>query len=284
MTSVRRRRQIVLTGAVVAVAVLVGVLVVVAGRGASGGSRARCAVAGTSTSVTPEQSGNAATIAAVGYARQLPDRAVTIAIATAMQESRLRNLDYGDRDSLGLFQQRPSQGWGKPTQLQDPVYAAGKFYDALVDVTAWQTRPLTEVAQAVQRSGYPDAYAKWEADATALTAALLGRRTAVLGCTYGSGTGDSTGPAAAKAAAAALHRELPAAGQPGTIADRLTLTVTGRTSWVAASWLVANGQNYGVDAVQVAGQRWSHGKLTWSKESASDTAVPAGSVSSSFLG
>ncbi len=136
----------------------------------------------------------------------------------------------------------------------------------------------------MQRSGYPDAYAKWEDDATALSAALLGRRTAVLGCRYTSGTGDTTGPAAAKAAATALHRELPSAGQPGVIADRLTLTVTGRTAWVAASWLVANGQNYGVDTVEVGGRRWGHGKPTWAKRPASDTSVPAGSVSSTFLG
>ena len=75
-----------------------------------------------------------------------------IALATAQQESRLRNLDYGDRDSLGLFQQRPSQGWGTEAQVQDPVYAAGKFYDGLVKVPDWETGRLTEIAQAVQRS------------------------------------------------------------------------------------------------------------------------------------
>ena len=79
--------------------------------------------------------------------RGLPDRAVVIALATAQQESRLRNLDYGDRDSLGLFQQRPSSGWGTAAQVQDPEYAAGKFFDRLVRVPGWETGRLTEVAR-----------------------------------------------------------------------------------------------------------------------------------------
>jgi hypothetical protein len=131
-----------------------------------------CILAGTSVTLTPEQLQNATTIARVGRDRGLPDRAVVIALATAQQESGLRNLDYGDRDSLGLFQQRPSQGWGTPEQVQDPVYAAGKFYDWLVTVPGWETGRLTEVAQAVQRSGFPEAYQKHEAMAEELTAAL----------------------------------------------------------------------------------------------------------------
>ncbi|MBN1091697.1 hypothetical protein JKP75_03390 [Blastococcus sp. TML/M2B] len=118
---------------------------------------------GTGTvQLSPDQAQNAATIARVGRERGLPDRAIVIALATAMQESTLRNLDYGDRDSLGLFQQRPSQGWGTPEQVQDPVYAAGKFYDWLVTVPGWETGRLTDVAQAVQRSGFPEAYQKHE--------------------------------------------------------------------------------------------------------------------------
>ncbi|WP_455713525.1 hypothetical protein [Streptomyces xanthophaeus] len=122
--------------------------------------------------MTPEQAANAATIAAVGISKGLPDRAVTIALATAMQESALRNLDHGDRDSLGLFQQRPSQGWGTPEQITDPVYSAAIFYDHLVDVPGYSRLPLTVAAQKVQRSGYPQAYAKHEPDATVLTAAF----------------------------------------------------------------------------------------------------------------
>ncbi len=130
-----------------------------------------CTLAGVT--LTTEQLRHAATIAEVARSRGLPDRAVVIGLATAMQESRLRNLDYGDRDSLGLFQQRPSQGWGTPQQIRDPIYAAGRFYDHLVAVPHWESRDLTTVADTVQRSAYPLAYRKWSAMAGALTQVLL---------------------------------------------------------------------------------------------------------------
>ena len=132
----------------------------------------RCTIAGSSLTLTAEQVENAKTIASVAHSRRLPDRAIVIALATAQQESRLRNLDYGDRDSLGLFQQRPSSGWGTPAQVQDPIYAAGKFFDRLVEVPGWQTGRLTRISQRVQRSGFPEAYQQWQGMATELTAAL----------------------------------------------------------------------------------------------------------------
>jgi hypothetical protein len=131
-----------------------------------------CSVVGTQLRLTPAQAGNVEAIAAVARDRDLHPRAIVIALATAQQESRLRNLDYGDRDSLGLFQQRPSQGWGTPAQVQDPVYAAGKFYDGLVQVPGWDTRRLTEAADAVQRSAFPEAYQKHEGLAVELVSAL----------------------------------------------------------------------------------------------------------------
>jgi hypothetical protein len=131
-----------------------------------------CLLPGSGVSVTAEQVAAATTIASVGRSRGLPERAVVIALATAQQESRLRNLDHGDRDSLGLFQQRPSQGWGTEAQVQDPGYAAGIFYDRLVQVPGWETGRLTEVAQTVQRSGFPEAYQQWEPMAVELTTAL----------------------------------------------------------------------------------------------------------------
>src|SRR5829696_2276626 len=103
---------------------------------------ARCEVAGSPYSMSTEQAANAATIAAVAVKRELPVRAVAIALATALQESKLINLEYGGRDSLGLFQQRPSQGWGSPGQILDPRYAAAKFYDALVAVPGWERQKL----------------------------------------------------------------------------------------------------------------------------------------------
>src|SRR3954467_10119223 len=168
---------------VVAAAVLVGV----AWDSQSQGSPpvpGRCTVAGLSSPLTAEQVANAATIAQVGRDRGLPERAIVIALATAQQESRLRNLDYGDRDSLGLFQQRPSAGWGSAQQVQDPVYAAGKFYDRLVEVPDWETGRLTEIAQQVQRSGYPEAYQRWESMAGALADALLATIPNPLACSF----------------------------------------------------------------------------------------------------
>jgi hypothetical protein len=139
---------------------------------------ARCTLVGASFTLTHEQAANATTIAEVARARHLPVRALVIALATAQQESRLRNIHYGDRDSLGLFQQRPSQGWGTPAQVLDPAHAAGRFFGHLVRVPHWQTRPLTVVAQSVQRSAYPGAYARWEPMATRIAAALQSRRLA----------------------------------------------------------------------------------------------------------
>ena len=146
-----------------------------------------CTVAGLSMSVTAEQVANAATIARVGRDRGLPERAVVIALATAQQESRLRNLDYGDRDSLGLFQQRPSSGWGTAEQVQDPVYAAGKFYDHLVGIPGWNTGRLTVVADAVQRSAFPEAYGQWEEMAQKLAAAQISELPDQIVCTPDAG-------------------------------------------------------------------------------------------------
>ena len=119
-----------------------------------------------------EQIANARIIVTVGSERRVPDEAVVIAVATALQESSLRNLLGGDRDSIGLFQQRPSQGWGTPKQLSDPAYQTRKFYDKLLKVRGWQSMRLTEAAQAVQISAFPEAYAKHAPAATHLVTTL----------------------------------------------------------------------------------------------------------------
>ena len=119
-----------------------------------------------------EQIPNAETIQATGIAMKVPARGQIVALATALQESGLRNLDYGDRDSLGLFQQRPSQGWGTAAEVRDPVHASTKFYEGLLKVSGWQSMTVAQAAQAVQKSGYPDAYAKWDPLATALQKAI----------------------------------------------------------------------------------------------------------------
>ncbi|MFD4994659.1 C40 family peptidase [Streptomyces buecherae] len=122
--------------------------------------------------VPKEQIPNAHVIVATGISLDIPHRGQVVALATAMQESRLRNLAYGDRDSLGLFQQRPSQGWGTAEQIRDPLYASERFYKALLQVRGWQQLTVAQAAQAVQKSGYPDAYAQWEPLASALQKAI----------------------------------------------------------------------------------------------------------------
>ncbi|MFD5064809.1 C40 family peptidase [Streptomyces sp. NPDC058394] len=153
----------------------------------------KAVLAGSSSDVTvaglpslKQQIPNAKAIVATGAQMKIPARGQVIALATALQESGLRNLDHGDRDSVGLFQQRPSQGWGTRAQILDPVYAATKFYKALKSLKDWESMPVTVAAQKVQKSGVPDAYAKHEALATALQQAIaptLGTAAAVPGIT-----------------------------------------------------------------------------------------------------
>ena len=126
-------------------------------------------------SLTTTQAENASLIAAVAVRRGLPARAASIALATAFQESKLENLRGGDRDSVGLFQQRPSQGWGTRAELLLPLYAINAFYDALSQVDGYQTMRITEAAQEVQRSGFPEAYEEHAAGARALASARVGR-------------------------------------------------------------------------------------------------------------
>jgi hypothetical protein len=129
----------------------------------------------------PDQLANAAVIVQVGRDMGVPERGQWVALATAMQESGLRNLNYGDRDSLGLFQQRPSQGWGSRAQVTDPAYAAGQFYAHLKKVRDYWKLPVWQAAQAVQRSGFPTAYSKHETAAAQVLGAVAGAT-----CTTGS--------------------------------------------------------------------------------------------------
>ncbi|MFD2415014.1 hypothetical protein [Amycolatopsis pigmentata] len=144
-----------------------------------GSARTSCGRDGTGAATTvagygPDQLANAATIVAVGEQLNVPEQGWVVAIATAMQESGLRNLADGDRDSLGLFQQRPSQGWGTPTEVMNPAYAATKFYQRLLTIDGWQQASINDAAQAVQRSGFPAAYARHEQAARAVVAAAVG--------------------------------------------------------------------------------------------------------------
>ena len=180
------RRRLWVVGAVVAL-VAAGVVTWLVARDAVvpfvAGDRCTATVQGSTVRLEPEQAENAALMAAISVQRGLPARAATIAIATAYQESKLYNIDYGDRDSLGLFQQRPSQGWGTPQQVTDPTYAINAFYDALARVDGFETMRVTAAAQEVQRSGYPEAYADHEADARVLASALTGQSWRAFECT-----------------------------------------------------------------------------------------------------
>lgn len=203
------------------------------------------------------QMANAATIAAVGVRRRMPERAVVVALATAFQESKLENLEHGDRDSLGLFQQRPSQGWGTAEQVRDPRYAAGKFYAALKKVKGWQDMRVTDAAQRVQRSAYPNAYEKWADESAVLARALTGRATGAVECTV-SGDPVVRGAAAATALMNGLRLDwgrglTEAAGQ----AAGVTVTVTDTSAgWRYAHWLVAHASDTGLERVRFAGLEW----------------------------
>lgn len=217
-------------------------------------------------SVDTGQAAVASTMVGVVRGRALPERAAVLVLAAGFQESKLRNLSGGDRDSVGVLQQRPSQGWGTPAQLQDIRYATGAFLDVLVKQRAWQTRPLDEVIQDVQISADGSAYAKHEDEARQLADALLGLEPAGLSCSFDSPT--KVAPAAT--VAAQLRRDLPV-NPP--VADGRTVTVPGAT-WQTASWFVANADRLGIDAVAYAGKRWTraHG---WKAGDAGASAVVA---------
>ncbi len=199
--------------------------------------------------LTVEQADSAATIAGVGLALDMPDHAVTVALATAMQESGLRNLPAGDRDSAGLFQQRPSQGWGTYDQVTDPVHAATAFYRKLATEPGWRDISVTEAAQLVQRSAAPQAYARWEPTARSLARALTGETPAALACR--SITLDSPAQDVAALAVAELGTAHLSGPQP---------TARG---WAIASWLVAHAARLGLDSVTFDGQAWTSDRGSW---------------------
>jgi hypothetical protein len=227
----------------------------------------QCVVnAGGKAILDPEQMANAATIAAVGIRRGVPDHAVTIALATAMQESKLQNLSGGDRDSLGLFQQRPSQDWGTPEQIMDPHYAADKFYQALLKIKGWQEMTVAQAAQAVQKSADGSAYARWEDRARVLAVALTGEQTGAVACTI-------TDPPSQRGTAAVSGLvDLVAAdwgtGHTATTDGKVTLAVTDpRVGWQYAHWLVSYAAFQGIQRVRYGDQVWTSRAGNWTRAS-----------------
>jgi hypothetical protein len=197
-----------------------------------------------------DQTAHATTIAAVAKRMGMPNHAVTVALATALQESKLRNLDYGDRDSLGLFQQRPSQGWGTPEEVMTPHHAAATFYERLARVEGWDHMPVTTAAQHVQRSAAPDAYAKWEHQARAIAIATTGEVPAGLACRV-----DVAPASDSRVLRLSITREL---GAPA-----LEVPLPDGRGWTAASWLVGHAGEYGITSVAYAGHIWTPSTGRW---------------------
>ncbi|GMA30587.1 hypothetical protein GCM10025875_05790 [Litorihabitans aurantiacus] len=211
----------------------------------------------------PDQTANAALIVGTTVQRGLPARAGTIGIATAMQESRMRPIDYGDRDSLGMFQQRPSQGWGTPEQVQDPVYATETFFDHLVEVPGYTEMEVTEAAQAVQRSGFPDAYAQHEEMARAFASALTGWSEAELTCRLAPAQ-DTAGVPEAVVERLGRDLDVTASIRPAGAGERevvVTLAAQAgddvdRLAWAVAHAAVAAASETGAGQVTVGSRVW----------------------------
>ena len=210
-----------------------------------------------STVVDLDQAHYASIIAGVSVRRGLPPRAASIAIATAYQETGIRNLDYGDRDSIGLFQQRPSQGWGTKQQVMDPYHASGKFYDALVKIENWETGDINDVAQQVQNSGHPEAYRDHEDDARVLASTLTGQSPAGLSCLERTGAAGD-----AKELRGALEQTF---GKLDDSAKGSVVTVRAsgkKRAWAYAHFAVANAKFYGVTTVKIGDRLWATQDLT----------------------
>ncbi|TWE09343.1 hypothetical protein [Rudaeicoccus suwonensis] len=210
------------------------------------------AAGGYSYQWDPDQSANAATIVGVGVLKDgLPERAGQIAAMTALQESKMRNLSYGDLDSLGLFQQRPSQGWGTAAQIQDPVYASQSFYTALRKVSGWQTMDPGAAAQSVQLSGFPDGYDQHTSQGQVLASVLSGQTQQGIGCRLDA--------AKTSATPAQVVKEI--TRQTGLQTTAHTTSVgydaaSTQTAWALASWAVAHAQVDGIQTVTVGDQEW----------------------------
>lgn len=242
------------------------------------GKACQAKTAAGTVSLYPEQMANAATIAAVGIAKGIPDRGIVVALATSMQESELINLDYGDRDSLGLFQQRPSQGWGTVEQIRDPHYSTAAFYRQLLLTPGWQEMRITEAAQAVQRSAYPEAYDRYADDAQILGDALVGASAAAISCDK-VGEPSLRGAAATEVLARDLRADFGRTAEPSDT-GLTVLAEHDRAGWQLAHWLVARSIGQNVSRVRFGQQEWSLETGQWSVVQAVsvDPTIPGGTA------
>lgn len=214
-----------------------------------------------------QQGSIAATIAGVAHQQEMPRVAVTIAYAAAMQESKLHNLDYGDRDSVGVFQQRPSEGWGPRKNLEDPIYASTKFFRALKAIPGYRKMPVYQAAQAVQHSADGAAYTQYERMAAAMTPAFTGQHGHAVYCWSGSasrvsadvtgitsGLGTTFGPAVARAVTDLRDSRGSAAGRGSA---RLQVRVgQPRLGWEVATWLMTHASTYHIHQIRCGGYQW----------------------------
>jgi hypothetical protein len=239
----------------------------------AGQQRCVASAGGRSVALTLEQAHLTTVIVGLSVRRGLPARAASIAMATAYQESGIRNLSGGDRDSVGLFQQRPSQGWGSVRQLQDPYYATGKFYDALVKVEGWQSDDINDVAQKVQRSGHPDAYRDHEADGRVLASALTGSSPAGLTCLE-----RQREPGDATALVRSMEKTLGRVGHESAAGTVTVRARSARLAWAYGQHAVGNAARFGVTAVTVGDQSWTSDGLTLPSWQAAAQPLAAGQV------
>jgi hypothetical protein len=239
-------------------------------------------VQGVEVELDPEQSENAAVISAVGVRRGLPARAVSIALATAFQESKLHNLDHGDRDSVGLFQQRPSMGWGTEEQIADPYYAANRFYDELEKVHGYESMRITEAAQRVQRSGFPEAYDDHAEDARALASALTGYSPTRFSCVVHRSGRPGQAPAVRRDLRHAFGRLPVRLGGPGlNVPVRPRSQANNRLGWAVAHYLVAHANRLHIKEVAYDRKVWTAGKQSergWRDEESRGPGVGRGRV------
>lgn len=240
--------------AVAVVGAIVATVVILRARESTPALGCRVVLNGATYTLTAEQARHATTITAVGKRLGLPDHAVTIALAAALQESQLHNLDHGDRDSRGLFQQRPSEGWGTASQVMTPSYAAAAFYRHLTQVSGWESLAVTIAAQRVQRSGSPEAYAAWESEARAIAQATTGEIAAGLSCR--NGTLPKAVPGAALEQAMAQELGSPTLGAP----------LAPARGWTVATWLVGHAPEFGIESVTFDGQVWTSSGGRWLSE------------------
>ena len=242
--------------------------------------RATFCVAGRGLQLTPGQAGIAATIAGVASRRALPARAVAIAYATALQESKLANLHYGDLDSVGVFQQRPSEGWGSARQLEDPVYATERFFDALTAVPNYQRLPIYVAAQAVQHSADGQAYDQYATIGTVLATAFTGASPHAVRCSYADPAAKASLVAGGEAMTSAFGLHARPAATGGTMSVQVGSAEQG---WAVAAWLVSNAATYGITSVRYQGLEWLGftGPGRWTSP-AGQASSPAGPSSVEF--